>query len=260
MSSEAPAQPLPGIGGISRFLSYAGGLTMLLGDAARYIVSMRFRFTEVIHQAYFLGVESAPIIVLTSAFTGMVISLEAAAQAVAYGFATLIGGSVAFGELRELGPILTGIVFAGRAGAAVTAQLGSMVVTEQVEALQSMGVSPAKVLVAPRLLACVLTVPMLTIFADIVGVTAGFLMAQIQVHLPGAIYWRSVQQTVIMSDFTKGLFKAAVFGLIVGLVACYEGLRARGGAEGVGKVTTHAVVTSIILIFAFNFLLSFLIF
>jgi phospholipid/cholesterol/gamma-HCH transport system permease protein len=260
MSTVVHEREIPGVDSVRRFFAYAGGLSLLLIDSLRYLLTLRFRFSEVMHQVYFLGVQSWPIIILTSLFTGMVISLEAAAQAVAYGFATFIGGTVATGEVRELGPMLTGIVFAGRAGAAVTAQLGSMVVTEQVEALQSMGVSPAKVLVAPRLLACLITVPMLTIFADIVGVLGGLYMAEYSVHLPATIYWHSVQQMVVMDDFYKGLFKAAVFGLIVALVACFEGLRARGGAEGVGKVTTSAVVTAIILIFAFNFLLSFLFF
>lgn len=243
-----------------RFLAYAGGLATLLADSVRHVCSCRFRPTEVIRQAFFLGVESWPIIVLTSLFTGMVISLEAAAQAVSYGFSNLIGGSVAFGELRELGPMLTGIVFAGRAGAAITAQLGSMTVTEQVEALKSMGASPVKVLVVPRLLACILTVPMLTVFADIVGVWGGYYMAWLRVHLSSYTYWHSVQVTVDMSDLWRGLLKAVVFGCIVALVACYEGLRARGGAEGVGRVTTQAVVTSILLIFAFNFALSFVLF
>jgi phospholipid/cholesterol/gamma-HCH transport system permease protein len=260
MSTVVHEREIPGFDSVRRFFAYAGGLSLLLIDSSRYLLTLRFRFSEVMHQVYFLGVQSWPIIILTSLFTGMVISLEAAAQAVAYGFASFIGGTVATGEVRELGPMLTGIVFAGRAGAAVTAQLGSMVVTEQVEALQSMGVSPAKVLVAPRLLACLITVPMLTIFADIVGVLGGLYMAEYSVHLPATIYWHSVQQMVVMDDFYKGLFKAAVFGLIVALVACFEGLRARGGAEGVGKVTTSAVVTAIILIFAFNFLLSFLFF
>jgi phospholipid/cholesterol/gamma-HCH transport system permease protein len=260
MSTAVHEREIPGVDSVRRFFAYAGGLALLLIDSGRYLLTLRFRFSEVMHQVYFLGVQSWPIIILTSLFTGMVISLEAAAQAVAYGFASFIGGTVATGEVRELGPMLTGIVFAGRAGAAVTAQLGSMVVTEQVEALQSMGVSPAKVLVAPRLLACLITVPMLTIFADIVGVLGGLYMAEYSVHLPPTIYWHSVQQMVVMDDFYKGLFKAAVFGLIVALVACFEGLRARGGAEGVGKVTTSAVVTAIILIFAFNFLLSFLFF
>jgi len=156
--------------------------------------------------------------------------------------------------------MLTGIVFAGRAGAAITASLGSMVVTEQIEALQSMGVSPVKVLVTPRVLAAFLTVPMLTVFADIVGVYGGFYMARLRAHLSSYTYWHSVQTSIGFDDVYKGLIKAAVFGALVGLVGCYEGFRAQGGAEGVGRVTTHAVVTAIILIFAFNFVLSFLLF
>jgi phospholipid/cholesterol/gamma-HCH transport system permease protein len=251
---------VPLLSGIYRFIEYAGGLAIMFADVCRHVLTLKVRPVEVIRQAYFLGVESWPIVVLTSLFTGLVISLEAAAQAVAYGFSQFVGGSVAFGEVRELGPMLTGIVFAGRAGAAITASLGSMVVTEQIEALQSMGVSPVKVLVTPRVLACLITVPMLTVFADIVGVYGGYYMALLRAHLSTYTYWHSVQTTIGLDDFYKGLIKAAVFGTLVALVGCYEGFRAEGGAEGVGRVTTHAVVTSIILIFAFNFVLSFILF
>lgn len=243
-----------------RFFEYAGGVTMLLADALRYICTLRFRPSEVARQSYFLIVQSLPIIALTSGFTGFVISLETAVQAVQYGFSNFIGGSVAYGTVRELGPLLTGIVFAGRAGAAITAQLGSMVVTEQIEAYQSMGTSPVKVLVVPRLLACLIGMPMLTVFADIVAVYSGYYMAWLRVHLAPNTYWLSVRQFIDFTDFDKGLLKAAVFGVIVALVACYEGLRTQGGAEGVGRVTTQAVVTSIIYVFAFNFALSFVLF
>ena len=258
MNAAIPKVPV--ISAVTRFMEYAGGLAAMFVDVCRNVVTMNFRPQEVIRQAYFLGVESWPIVVLTSLFTGLVISLEAASQAVSYGLSQFVGGSVAYGEVRELGPMLTGIVFAGRAGAAITASLGSMVVTEQIEALLSMGVSPVKVLVTPRLLASFITVPMLTVFADIVGVYGGYYMAWLRVHMSPYVYWHSVQQTIEFQDFTKGLVKAAVFGIIVALVGCYEGFRAEGGAEGVGRVTTHAVVTSIILIFAFNFALSFVLF
>lgn len=251
---------LPGVSWALRFLEYTGGLATMLAEVVRDTVMLRIDLGEVIRQAYFLGVESWPIIVLTSLFTGLVISLEAASQAVSYGFSNFVGSSVAYGEVRELGPMLTGIVFAGRAGAAITASLGSMVVTEQIEALQSMGVSPIKVLVAPRVLACLVTVPLLTVFADIVGVYGGYYMAWLRAHISTYIYWHSVQIGVGFDDFNKGLFKAAVFGIIVALVGCFEGFRAEGGAEGVGRVTTHAVVTAIILIFAFNFVLSFVLY
>jgi len=259
MSVAAPRRP--GLfSGFNRFFEYAGGLATMFGEVCRNVVTLNFRPSEVIRQAYFLGVESWTIVVLTSLFTGLVISLEAASQAVSYGLSQFVGGSVAFGEVRELGPMLTGIVFAGRAGAAITASLGSMVVTEQVEALQSMGVSAVKVLVTPRLLASLITVPMLTVFADIVGVYGGYYMAWLRVHMSPYTYWHSVQTTLIFSDFYKGLEKAAVFGVLVALVAGYEGFRAEGGADGVGRVTTQAVVTGIILIFVFNFALSFVLF
>jgi phospholipid/cholesterol/gamma-HCH transport system permease protein len=254
------ASKIPGLSAANRFLEYAGGLCVMLLDVCKNIVTLKVRPVEVIRQAYFLGVQSWPIVVLTSLFTGLVISLEAASSAVSYGLSQFVGGSVAFGEVRELGPMLTGIVFAGRAGAAITASLGSMVVTEQIEALQSMGVSPVKVLVTPRVLAAFLTVPMLTVFADIVGVYGGFYMARLRAHLSSYTYWHSVQTSIGFDDVYKGLIKAAIFGALVGLVGCYEGFRAQGGAEGVGRVTTHAVVTAIILIFAFNFILSFLLF
>jgi len=248
-------------GVVVRFFEYAGGLWYLLRDTLRYAVTLRFRPREVLQQAYFLGVESWLIVALTAAFTGMVISLETVEQAVQYGLQDFIGGSVAFGTLRELGPMLAGgIVFAGRGGAAIAAQIGSMVVTEQVEALQAMGVSPVKALVVPRVLAAVLMVPLLTVFADIIGVYGGFIMAYWRVHLPPTVYWHSVQTTVVTSDFVKGLIKAAVFGMIVALVSSYEGLRTEGGAEGVGRATTKAVVVSIILIFVFNFVLSYALF
>jgi len=248
-------------GAIVRFFDYVGGLWYLLRDTIRYVISGRIRPNEVLQQAYFLGVESWLIVALTAAFTGMVISLETVEQAIQYGLQDFIGGSVAFGTLRELGPMLAGgIVFAGRGGAAIAAQIGSMVVTEQVEALESMGVSPVKALVLPRVLASIIMVPLLTVFADIIGVYGGFIMAYWRVHLPPYVYWHSVQTTVVTSDFYKGLIKSAVFGLIVSLVACYEGLRTEGGAEGVGRATTKAVVVSIILIFVLNFLLSYVLF
>jgi len=243
-----------------RFFEYAGGIALLFFDAVRYIVALRFRPREVIRQTAFLIVDSLPIVLLTSGFTGLVISLETAVSAVQNGFAFAIGGSVAYGTVRELGPLLTGIVFAGRAGAAITAQLGSMVVTEQIEALKSFGASPTKVLVVPRLLACVIGMPLLTVFADIIAVYGGYYMAALRAHLSPATYWNSVINYVNFIDFEKGLLKAAVFGLLVAMVACYEGLRTEGGADGVGRATTQAVVTSILLVFAFNFALSFVLF
>ncbi|MBV9028239.1 MAG: ABC transporter permease, partial [Candidatus Eremiobacteraeota bacterium] len=134
------------------------------------MLQLRIRIAETISQAALLGVQSLLIVCLTSLFTGMVISLESAQQAVAYGFSNLVGGAVAYASVRELGPMLTGVVVAGRVGAAIAAELGSMVVTEQIEALRSMGVEPPRFLVVPRLLALLLMLPLLTIFADVVSI------------------------------------------------------------------------------------------
>ncbi|MBV8082953.1 MAG: ABC transporter permease [Candidatus Eremiobacteraeota bacterium] len=245
---------------VARFFDYAGGVALMFGDAVRYAVTLQVRVSEVFRQAYFLGVESWPIIVLVSLFTGAVISLETAKAAVQNGFTEYVGSSVAYGTFRELGPLLTGIVFAGRAGAAIAASLGAMKVTEQIEAFQSMGVSPVKVLVTPRLLACALAMPMLTVFADIVGISAGYYMAHWVAGIPQYTYFHSVQSGTVPSDFYNGLIKAAVFGAIIAIISCYEGFRTEGGADGVGRATTNAVVTAVILVFAFNFMLSYVLF
>lgn len=245
---------------LARFFDYAGGVAIMFGDAVRYVATFQVRLGDVMRQAYFLGVESWPIIVLVSLFTGAVIALETAQAAVQNGFTEYVGGSVAYGTFRELGPLLTGIVFAGRAGAAIAASLGAMKVTEQIEAFQSMGVSPVKVLVAPRLVACAIAMPALTVFADIVGIYAGYYMAHVVAGIPQYTYFHSVQQGTEPSDFYYGLLKAAVFGSIVAIISCYEGFRTEGGADGVGRSTTNAVVTAVILIFAFNFGLSYVLF
>lgn len=245
---------------VARFFDYAGGVTIMFGDALRFAATLQVRVTDVLRQAYFLGVESWPIIVLVSLFTGAVIALETAQAAVQNGFTEYVGSSVAYGTFRELGPLLTGIVFAGRAGAAIAASLGAMKVTEQIEAFQSMGVSPVKVLVTPRLIACAIAMPALTVFADIVGIYAGYYMAHLVAGIPQYTYFHSVQQGTEPSDFYNGLIKAAVFGAIVAVISCYEGFRTEGGADGVGRSTTNAVVTAVILIFAFNFGLSYVLF
>jgi phospholipid/cholesterol/gamma-HCH transport system permease protein len=190
----------------------------------------------------------------------MVISLESAQQAVSYGFGNFVGGAVAYASVRELGPMLTGVVVAGRVGAAIAAEIGSMVVTEQIEALRSMGLEPARFLVVPRFVALLVMLPLLTVFADVVSIAGGAWIAQTYAHISYDSYLASVRQTIDFPDVVKGLLKAIVFGAIIAIVGAYQGLSTRGGAAGVGKSTTGAVVISIILIFMSNFLLSLLLF
>lgn len=242
------------------FFEYAGGLTTLTAESVGFAVTLQVRIAETISQCALLGVQSLIIVILTSLFTGMVISLESAQQAVAYGFGNVVGGAVAYGSVRELGPMLTAVVVAGRVGAAIAAELGSMVVTEQIEALRSMGLQPARFLVVPRFMALLIMLPLLTIFADVVSIVGGMWVAQAYAHISYDSYIASVRETIDFPDVVKGLLKAFVFATIIAMVGAYQGLSTRGGAAGVGKSTTGAVVLAIILIFIANFLLSVLLF
>ncbi len=242
------------------FFEYTGGLTLLSAESVGFLVRLRIRVAETISQCALLGVQSLVIVLLTSLFTGMVISLESAQQAVAYGFSSFVGGAVAYASVRELGPMLTGVVVAGRVGAAIAAELGSMVVTEQIEALRSMGLEPSRFLVVPRLVALLIMLPLLTVFADVVSIVGGMWIAQAYAHIPYSDFISSVRQSVDFSDIVKGLLKTFVFAAIIVMVGAYQGLSTRGGAAGVGKSTTFSVVLAIILIFVSNFALSFVLF
>jgi phospholipid/cholesterol/gamma-HCH transport system permease protein len=242
------------------FFEYAGGLTLLSAESVGFMVRLRIRIAETISQCALLGVQSLVIVMLTSLFTGMVISLESAQQAVAYGFGNVVGGAVAYASVRELGPMLTAVVVAGRVGSAIAAELGSMVVTEQIEALRSMGLEPPRFLVVPRLTAMLLMLPLLTIFADVVSILGGAWIAQTYAHISYDAFIASVRESISFIDVLKGVFKAFVFAVIIAMVGAYQGLSTRGGAAGVGQATTGAVVLAIILIFVSNFVLSFLLF
>lgn len=241
------------------FFEYAGGVTELFGDAVHFIGRLLIRGKETIDQAYLLGVSSWTIVLLTALFTGAVISLESAAQAVRFGFSGYVGSAVAYGTVRELGPMLTAVVVAGRAGAAIAAELGSMVVTEQVEALEALGLSPTRMLVVPRLLGLVLTLPMLTIFAEIVAIIGGMWVAYVTAHISFDSFLNSAR-SVTFGDVIRGLSKTVVFAVIIVMIGTFQGFRTQGGAAGVGKSTTSAVVTAIILIFLFNFMMSYVLF
>ena len=196
---------------------------------------LRIRTGETISQCALLGVQSAVIVMLTSLFTGMVISLESAQQAVAYGFGNFVGGAVAYASVRELGPMLTGVVVAGRVGSAIAAELGSMVVTEQIEALRSMGLEPARFLVVPRFAAMLIMLPLLVIFADVVSIVGGMWIAQAYAHIPYESFISSVRESIDFSDVIKGFLKSFVFATIIAMVGAYQGLSTRGGAAGVGS-------------------------
>lgn len=244
----------------TNLFEYAGGVTTLGGETLGFIVRLRIRFAETLKQCYLLGYQSLIIVILTSLFTGMVFSLESAVQAVQFGVGNLVGGAVAFTATRELGPMLSAVVVAGRVGAAIAAELGSMVVTEQIEALESLGLPPARFLVVPRLLALVIMLPLLAVFADVVSILGGMWIAQSYAHIGTDDFISSARQAIGFDDVVKGLFKSVIFAIIIAMVGSYQGLRTTGGAAGVGKATTNAVVISIILIFISNFIMSYMLY
>lgn len=203
-----------------------------------------------------IGVGSLPIVLLTALFTGMVLSIQIAHEFIRYGAQSTIGGIVAIAMCRELAPVLTGVVVAGRVGASITAELGSMRVTEQIDALRVMATSPIRYLVVSRLWSGMFMLPILVLFADAIGTIGGYLIATVYYDISGFTFINSIQTYTTIHDFVGGMIKSIVFGAIVALVGCYRGLYCANGAEGVGRATTQSVVTSIILIFMTNCIMS----
>lgn len=250
--------------GVGRFvistLEYIGGTVRLFTESLGFLLRGKFRLLLTINQMSFLGVNSLLIVLMTTTFAGMVIALQLAHVAVQYGVGKMVGGSASLAMARELGPMLTAIVVAGRAGSAITAEIGSMKVTEQIDALKMLAVSPVGYLVVPRLVAMVIMVPLLTLFADISGLVGGSIVANENAGIPYQVFWDSVRRMTLLEDLMKGLFKSVIFGIQVAIIACYQGFRTGQGAAGVGKATTESVVISMVAIFITNYLLSMVLF
>ena len=207
-------------------------------------------------QMVFAGVGSLVIVIFVSFFTGIVIAMQSACQLARFGANIYVAPMVAVGMARELGPVLTALVVAGRVGAAIAAELGTMQVTEQIEALETMALNPVRFLVVPRFLALVIMLPCLTVFADMMGILGGFIVGVFNLNLNPYRYFTFSFKFMAWKDVWTGLVKSFVFGITISLVGCYMGLKTKGGAEGVGKATTLSVVTSFILIILFDCLLT----
>jgi phospholipid/cholesterol/gamma-HCH transport system permease protein len=246
--------------GIGRYvislLEHIGGCVRLFLEAAGFIARGQWRPGLTVMQMSFLGVNSLSIVLMTTTFAGMVIALQMAHVAVQYGVGKMVGGSASLAMTRELGPMLTAIVVAGRAGSAITAEIGSMKVTEQIDALKMLAVSPTGYLVVPRILAMLVMVPLLTLFSDISGLIGGSVVAFENAGIPYQVFWDSVRQMTLMSDLNLGLVKSVIFGAEVAVISCYQGLKTGRGAAGVGQATTSSVVVSMVAIFISNFILS----
>jgi phospholipid/cholesterol/gamma-HCH transport system permease protein len=220
-------------------------------------VFTRPRFpSEMFLQMDAIGVGSLNIVVLTGLFTGMVLALQTALSLETFGAKNYIGRVVSLSMIRELGPVLTALMVAGRVGSGIAAELGSMIVTDQINAMRAMGSDPLRKLVVPRLLAGVVMVPMLTIVSDTLGLIGGYVISLIILKIPGGLYFSSATDALSLGDIIGGLIKPVVFGFIIAMVGCYLGLSTSGGTQGVGRSTTQSVVVCSVLILASDFLLT----
>jgi phospholipid/cholesterol/gamma-HCH transport system permease protein len=201
-----------------------------------------------------IGVDSLPVTVLTSFFTGMVLALQTGSTSQSiFNEPIFVGAIVGFSLVKELGPVLTAIVVAGRAGSAMAAEIGTMKVTEQIDALNTLGTNPVRYLVIPRYIACMIMIPLLTVFAMVSGIFGGFLVSMVKLRIASTVYWSDILTYMDISDFTHGFSKSFIFAFMIATVCCYKGLSTKGGAEGVGKTTTSAVVLSMVLVLVLDY-------
>ena len=231
-------------------------LALLTWRALRSFFRPPLYSREILSQMDVIGVGSLTIIVLTGFFTGGVLALNSANTLQRFGVQSVTGQLVATSLIRELGPVLTALMLAGRVGSGIAAELGSMIVSEQIDAMRALGTDPIKKLVAPRIAALVTMTPALTVICDMVGVLGGMLVATTLLHQSTSVYISSSQYAVTYNEIIGGLIKPTVFGFIIAIIGCYMGLGTTGGTVGVGRSTTRSVVVSSILVIASDFLLS----
>ncbi|MBK1792204.1 MlaE family ABC transporter permease [Persicirhabdus sediminis] len=240
------------------FVNYLGSLAMLLAEIIESLVRGKIRMRKVIAQVYEIGYSSQPVVIITGAFTGAVLAAQGLFQLQGLGMESMGGAMVSVGMLRELGPTLTGLMLAGRVGAAMSAEIGTMQVTEQIDALRSMSVHPVDFLVTPRLIAMMLSVPLLITESAAFGILASWVVGTQAFGVPEAWWEFRTSEHTDMSDIYIALVKGAVFGFLIVLISCNEGLKASRGAVGVGQGTTRAMVFSSLAILITNFFLTML--
>lgn len=243
---------------VLRFCQVTGQMSLLFLDTLAKIRQGSAK--ETLRQMALLGADSLPIVLLTMLCTGMVFSVQTAKEFVSLGASNTVGGIVAIAMGRELVPVLTGVVVAGRIGAAIAAELGTMKVTEQIDALRVMATSPVRYLVVPRFLAASLMMPVLIVFGNFIGNAGGYFVAHYYADISSFTYINSIKQFCETFDIVGGMIKGVAFGAIISTVGCFKGLHADKGAEGVGLATTASVVLSIILIFIADYFMTVLLY
>jgi len=234
----------------------AGRMVLLLTDAFKWLFIPPFRFRQLLKQIEFIGVNSLSVIVLTGTFTGMVFAFQSYIGFHKFGAEYMVGTVVGLGMARELGPVLSAIMVAARAGSAITAEIGTMRVTEQIDALNSLAVEPVQYLIVPRIIAGIIVMPLLNVVAVFCGTVGGYFVGVEILGINRTLYLENMYRYVDLSDLYNGITKAVVFGLLLTLVGCYKGFYTSGGAQGVGKATTESVVLSCVLILVFDYILT----
>jgi phospholipid/cholesterol/gamma-HCH transport system permease protein len=224
--------------------------------ATRASVTTPFYRFDVIDQFDTIGLGSLTVVLLTGFFTGAVLALNSGITLDQFGARDFVGRLISASMIKELGPVLTGLMLAGRVGSGIAAELGSMVVTDQINALRALGTDPIRKLVVPRLLAGFFMTPVLTVIADSVGMVGGWIIAVFQLRVASSLYWTSILEGLYMQDAWMGLIKPFFLGFVIVTIGCHVGLRATGGTQGVGRATTNAVVASSVAVIAVDFFLT----
>ena len=252
-----PARLLGWIGrGAFRFVGQSGRMTLFLGLMARQIFRAPLRVLEIISQVEFIGAQSVGVVVLSAVFTGLVLALQGYNVLVRFGSENLVGSLVALSLIRELAPVLTALMVSARAGAAITATIGNMAVTEQLDALRSIAVDPCHYLAMPRLVASLVALPLLTALFSLAGIAAAYVFGVSVLGLDGLAFMSNVRSSVEWSDVSIGLWKGLIFGVVIAWISTFRGFQASGGARGVGLATSRTVVETAVLVLCGDYVVT----
>ncbi len=232
----------------------------LCGAAVRGATSRPFYWHDVVEQFEAIGLGSLTVVLLTGFFTGAVLALQSGMTLDQFGARPFVGRLISASMIKELGPVLTGLMLAGRVGSGIAAELGSMVVTDQIYALRALGTDPIRKLVVPRMLAGFFMAPVLTVIADAVGIVGGWLIAVYQLRVASSLYWSSIVEGLYIQDAWMGLIKPFILGFVIVTIGCHVGLRTQGGTQGVGRATTNTVVAASVMVIAVDFFVTRLLF
>lgn len=234
----------------------SGGMVLLFGHSLVESRHAFHKFSEVLRQMRLIGYNTLPLTAMVGLFTGMIVALQTGVELKNFGLQQIVGGIVGLSVTREMGPVITAFIIAGRVGAAMAAELGTMKVGEEIDALRAMGIAPERFLVMPRVVATLIMQPILTIYSVVIGVWGGALISATYLGVSSDIYWHRLTSSVEVSDFMAGILKALVFGAITVTVCCQQGIATEGGAAGVGRSTTRAVVVTLTMILISDYLLT----